>query len=53
MYFIASRVLRRKELERYAKFTSLVSGALVGLFGFSYILYHKMRINATEGEVLC
>ena len=52
MYFIAPHVLKRKELEAYAKFTSLVSGALVGLFGFSYIMYCKMRINAAEEEVI-
>ena len=29
---------------------SLVSGTLVGLFGFSYIMYCKMSINAAEEE---
>lgn len=46
----AARALRRKELERYARFTSLVSGTLVGLFGLTYIMYRKMSINASEGE---
>lgn len=45
-----ARALRRKELERYARFTSLVSGTLVGLFGLSYIFYRKMNINASEQE---
>ena len=47
---LAARALRRKELERYARFMSLVSGTLVGLFGFSYIMYRKMSINAEEEE---
>lgn len=46
----AAHALRRKELERYARFTSLVSGTLVAVFGFAWIMYCKMTINAAEEE---
>ena len=54
--YIAARGLKRKELERYARFTSLVSGTLVGLFGLTYIMYRKMSVDAADeepAEVFC
>ena len=44
------RALKRKELERYARFTSVISGTLVAVFGLAWIMYCKMTIKAAEKE---